>query len=251
MTKARSPSYPSIGLGTAIEKVTAVYHKDVQNSIPRAVVAKHAGYGSLNGNALSMLASLLKYGLLTGRGDNTSVSDLALQIIAHPVGSPERQAAIREAAFSPGLFAEIRDYFKGAKVSDDALRAYLLTRKFLPSAVAGVIRAYRETMALVEAESAGYSGPGDEKKTSGSQEVPVINPSTGGSAFGKRPIPPPPAGEEPYRVSITADGLEVVAKLNDVASIDKLIAILKAGKGLITPVEGAFDTGSDEDGSED
>jgi hypothetical protein len=163
MAKARSPGYPSIGLGTAIEKVEAVYKKDAQNSIPREVVARHAGYNGITGNSLSMLSSLLKFGLLIGRGDNTSVSDLALQIIAHPNGSPERRAAILEAAFSPALFAEIRDHFKSGKVSDHALRAYLLTRKFLPGAVDGVIRAYRETISLVEAQSVGYNAASSDE----------------------------------------------------------------------------------------
>ena len=121
MAKARSPGYPAIGLGAAIEKVTAVYNKDVQNSIPREVVAKHAGYSGITGNSLSMLSSLLKYGLLTGRrGDNTSVSDLPCRSL--PTLSARRSGRPPfVTAFSPGLFAEIRDHFKGAKVSDDAL----------------------------------------------------------------------------------------------------------------------------------
>jgi hypothetical protein len=49
MAKARSPSYPAIGLKEAIEKAGAVYRHDYQNQVPREVAANHMGYQSLNG----------------------------------------------------------------------------------------------------------------------------------------------------------------------------------------------------------
>jgi hypothetical protein len=158
MAKARSPQYPSIGLKEAIEKIGAVYKKDYQNKVPRDVVAKHMGYESLHGKALGVLSTLGKYGLLEGRGDESRVSDLAVKIIAHEEGSPERAAAINESALKPELFAEIEKRF-GPKVSDTALRSYLLTQKFIPTAADSAIRAYRETKQLVEAESEGYIEP--------------------------------------------------------------------------------------------
>src|ERR1700724_1000514 len=107
MGRARSPSYPAIGLRDAVEKIRLVYAKDYQNKIPRDIVAKHMGYQSLNGKSLGVLAAVSKYGLLEGRGDENRVSDLALQIIAHEPGSPERSQAIVEAAGRPELFAEL------------------------------------------------------------------------------------------------------------------------------------------------
>jgi hypothetical protein len=190
MAKARSPGYPGVGLPTAIEKIAMVYRADAQNSIPREVVAKHAGYSGINGNSLFMLSALAKYGLLEGRGDNTAVSDLAVQILAHAEGSEERRAAISEAAFKPKLFAEIRDHFKSGQPSENALRAFLLTRKFLPQRVDLAIRAYRDTMDLVDRQGAGYdapeggSGAADSKPNAG--EVRMIR--------NQPPPPPPPAG---------------------------------------------------------
>lgn len=157
MGKARSPQYPAIGLKDAVEKVTAVYSQDYQNPIPRAVAAAHMGYQSLNGKSLGVLSAVLKYGLLEGRGDDTRVSDLAVSIIAHPVGTPERAEALKEAATKPELFGELDARFQGGKASDQALRSYLLTQKFIPSAADAVIRSYRETKQLVDAEGAGYS----------------------------------------------------------------------------------------------
>lgn len=156
MAKARSPQYPAIGLKEAIDKITAVYSKDYQNKTSREVIAKHMGYESLHGKALGVLSAVGKYGLLEGRGDENHVSDLAVAIIAHAPGSPERTQALKEAASKPELFAELDERFNRGKGSDTAIRSYLLTQKFIPSAADLVIRSYRETKQLVEAESGGY-----------------------------------------------------------------------------------------------
>lgn len=158
MAKARSPQYPAIGLKEAVDKITAVYTKDYQNKITREVIAKHMGYDSLHGKALGVLSALGKYGLLEGRAEENRVSDLAVTIIAHQPGSPERAAALREAAGKPELFAEIDSRFNGGKGSDPAIRSYLLTQKFIPGAADLAIRSYRETKQLVDAESGGYNG---------------------------------------------------------------------------------------------
>jgi len=155
MAKARSPGYPVIGLSEAIDKVTLVYKKDYQNKIPRAVLAEHMGYNSLNGKSLGVLSAVSKYGLLEGRGNENWVSDLALQIIAHESHSPERSQAIREAAFMPELFAQIQQRFP-AGASEAALRSFLLTQKFIPQAADIAAKSYRETIQLVSAETAGY-----------------------------------------------------------------------------------------------
>lgn len=157
MPKARSPGYPAIGLKEAIEKVRLVYNKDYQNRVPKKVVAEHMGYKSLSGASLPILAALGKFGLLEGRGDETRVSDLALAIIAHEPGTPERIEAIKEAAAGPALFEELDEKFQRGKASDVAIRSYLLTQKYLPEAADTAIRAYRETKQLVEDESRGYS----------------------------------------------------------------------------------------------
>jgi hypothetical protein len=156
MAKVRSPSYPAIGLKEALEKAEAVYRNDYQNQVPRAVAANHMGYASLNGKSLGVLAALLKYGLLEGRGDSTRVSDLALRIIAHRAGDAERMDAVREAASRPELFAELDKRYLDGKGSDAAIRSYLLTQKFIPQAADNALRSYRETKQLVEQEIIAY-----------------------------------------------------------------------------------------------
>ena len=156
MAKGRSPSYPAIGLKEAIDKVRMVYAKDYQNKVPKAVIAGHMGYKGLNGGSLPVIAALGQYSLLEGRGDETCVSDIALKIVAHEPGESVRYRAMEEAASAPELFLELHKRFPNGSASDAAIRAHLLMSKFLPSATDTVIRSYRETMDLLNAEESAY-----------------------------------------------------------------------------------------------
>jgi hypothetical protein len=192
MTKARSPGYPTIGLREAIEKVQLVYTKDYQNKISRKLVAQHMGYQSLNGKSLGVLSAVFKYGLLEGRGDENKVSDLALEIIAHPVGAPERAKAVTEAAGRPELFAELDARFQGGKASDAALRSFLLTQKFIPAAADMAVRSYRETKDLVNEEGGVYSS--DAAPSTDPEQAPM-NTQTVEQVAGRRaPLHVPPTG---------------------------------------------------------
>ena len=229
MTKARSPQYPAIGLKEAIDKVRGVYESDYQNAIPRALVASHMGYQGLNGKSLGVLSALTKFGLLEGRGDDTRVTDLAVQIIAHPSGTPERGAAISEAAGKPDLFKELEGRFPG-KVSDQALRSYLLTQKFIPSAADAAIRSYRETKSLVGAEAGDYD----------SAAKPEGAPMHQAAGTSHEQALPPPAGAaaDPYYFSFKPSvGFEGGFRLASEADFDALIHMLKGFKGLFKPLD--------------
>lgn len=158
MAKSRSPEYPAIGLRDAIERVRRVYESGIyQNPVSKEVFAQQMGYKSLSGASLPVLSALSKYGLIEGRGNDTRVSPLAVEIIAHDPGTPQRATAIRSAASLPELFDDLDKRYPGGKTPDSAIRSYLLTRGFIPPAADAAIRSYRETKSLVEAESATHN----------------------------------------------------------------------------------------------
>lgn len=226
MARARSPQYPAIGLREALEKVQLVYDKDYTNELPRAVVAEHMGYQSLNGKSLGILSALAKFGLLDGRGDQTKVSELALTILAHQPGDPERHEALKIAAERPTLFSEIQAKFPDGKVSDQALRSYLLTRRFIPSAADIVIRAYRDTKALVQAESAFYDGDNPDQEVEDSMEH--QHQFAAGSHN-----PPPPLGKLP-RITLGDDQLEISGGvIANLEQLEKVFKMLRAGKMML------------------
>jgi hypothetical protein len=152
MARSRSPNYPQIGLKEAIQRVSFVYKRDYQSGLTRDLAAERLGYSGLNGKSLAVLAALGKFGLLEGRGEETRVTDLAVRILAFPAGSAERRAALLEAATRPELFGELDQRFPRGQASDGAIRAWLITRGFIPPAAEAALRAYRETRQLLEAE---------------------------------------------------------------------------------------------------
>lgn len=238
MAKVRSPSYPALGLKEAIEKVGSIFAQNYQSPVSRQVAATLMGYGGLNGKSLTVLGALSKYGLLEGRGDETRVSDLAVSIIAHEEGMPERGEAIREAASRPELFREIDARYNDGKASDAAIRAYLITQKFIPSAADAVIRTYRETKSLLKAEM-------EAEIPQSSPLTPLVSDTekhdkgtTGISTSSSNP-PPNKANilndDEPYEVSISGSftsGKLISGKFSfrDQESVDELINVLSAMK---------------------
>lgn len=171
MAKSRSPEYPAIGLEEAIEKVRSAYSKGLyQSLVSKKALAEAMGYKSLSGASLPVLSAVAKYGLIEGRGENTRISDLAVSIIAHEPGTPERAKAIREAAGKPELFAQLDERSNRGKTTDAAIRSYLLTRRFIPPAADAAIRSYRETKELVGAESRGYDSAEFEPDEAGEND---------------------------------------------------------------------------------
>jgi len=158
MAKTRSPNYPALSLGDALDQARKIYAKDHRASIPREVAAKHMGYGSLNGTSLGAVSALLKYGLIEGRGE-VKITDDAVAAMAAREGSPERQAALERLALSPTIFAQLYEDCGGEVGSDEAMVANLQTKyKFKPNAARAVAENFRETIEFAFGASGDNTG---------------------------------------------------------------------------------------------
>lgn len=157
VTKARSPNYPAFGLGRSIELIRKVHADIHHHKAPALVVMKALGYTSANGRALASISALKKYGLLEEVGKEFKVSKDAMCILFEPADTPARKAALERAAFAPDLFGRLRKEFPGKPPSNELLRSYLLQNGFLLSSVDQAIKAYRDTLSLVENAIGGYN----------------------------------------------------------------------------------------------
>jgi hypothetical protein len=175
MAKVRSPNYPSLGLGEALELTRKVLAKDNRNKVSREAVGKHLGHESLSGPALSKIGALRAYGLLEGTGDELRVSDDAVSALMAPKDSPEQKAALLRLAAEPNLFKEIQKNFVGIP-SEDNLRFWLIKREFSQDAAGNAAKSYIATMKLVGPVAAGYNLPTKQKE----EEIkPAIPPKIG------------------------------------------------------------------------
>lgn len=155
MARIRSPNYPAIGLSQAVEHTKVLYQKQFTHPAAKEAVAKNLGYGGLNGASLSVISALKKYGLITGEDKELVITPDGQAIALDPVDSEERKEAIRRAALSPVLFAELaQKYGTDPKKlpGDEVIRSFLGRKGFTPDATAGVIRAFRETIDFLTEE---------------------------------------------------------------------------------------------------
>jgi hypothetical protein len=233
MARVRSPNYPALSLPDAIKLVAAVQAAEQHLAAPKEVVAKHIGYSTYHGKAGRVISALENYGLLEEvNGDKVKVSDLAMSIL-FPASAAEKQKAINEAAYKHPLFATFRDEWQGSRPSDQNLRVYLIRRKFGSDALDRVIEVYKETMDLVTSDSGGYSAPNPADISHQGQGNPPMQQTHNQQVDSVLP-PPPPQGS-PYKVTFTTGGIEVVARITDLASADEVINTINALKLLLKP----------------
>lgn len=144
----RSPNYPGVDLETGIEAVTALYSKVRKGEFTPADATEAWGYSSASGPVRVRLAALRQFGMLAGkRGENPTLSRLALTFVIRNKSSREYQEALRQAAMNPSLFAKAREAKPNA--SDSALRAWLLMDENFSDEGAGrFVEVFRSTMRL-------------------------------------------------------------------------------------------------------
>lgn len=152
MRGPRSPSYPSIPLSAAIDRAKELrVYQPAKKPIPVDVALKVWKYGRKSGAGLQQLAALIKYGLLEQSGSMdqriVKLSDLAWKILLDErLHSPDRDAAIREAATKPKINAEIRERYPHGLPDDETVGFWLSAEKaFNPKAIPSFLADLRST----------------------------------------------------------------------------------------------------------
>lgn len=196
MAKVRSPNYPSMSLGPALEAVRPAYGKENRNKMSRSVLAKHMGYTSLNGRALGKIGAVRAYGLVEGSGDELRITDDAVKALMAPASSSERTDALGRLANRPQLFQELTKEFP-TMPSLDNLKYTLVKRGFTQDAAEKAAKSYLATMNLVGGIQDEYNPPDEEVSDDPAGED-------------DRPPPPPPPGS---KVKIMAGERELTTGL--------------------------------------
>jgi hypothetical protein len=155
----RSPNFPSMSLGEAIDAVRLIYQREGRSKMPRLSAVKPLGYSSINGRSLSVLGALRAYGLLEGRGDDVKVSDDAISILNAPHDSVDRKEALGRAFEAPASFALLRA--KG-DASPDTLRWHLIKANFRDDSADRLLKVYLASRDLVNAGGGAYHTPSGE-----------------------------------------------------------------------------------------
>lgn len=248
--KTRSPNYPTVALEKSLSQAQTLLDKYARYPIAMEVAIGVLGYTLKSSAGKQAMATLSAYGLVqiegSGSEKKVSVSDLAFKILADKRGfSPEREAAIREAALNPSIYQKIIGKFAKSLPADDALEWELLsTFKFTKASIHDFITVFRGTLDFAKVYESGIIG--DEKSLSEApiQELPggrpmlQPEPARSRTTMQHATLAPAPIPEGEYEIAKFFLGKDISVRLVASApitkftqkTIDKLIRHLELDK---------------------
>lgn len=177
----RSPSYPAIDLGAALQRAEVLYRAERQNAVPVEVAVRHWGYKTLSGRSNSIISALKKYGLIvdsgTGRARKIQVTDNARRIMEHPEQT-ERIALIQKAALLPRIHNDMWQKYGSSNMPSTDAWAWELKEDldFTDVGATDFIKQYRETVKFAQldendAEEPSVGGEFEDDDLPDTQEV--------------------------------------------------------------------------------
>lgn len=144
----RSPNYPAVALPEALQRTKLFFDTDGKAGAPTETAAKHIGFSSAHGQALSVLAALKSFGLLEDRNGRVVPTQRAIEILHLPDQDPRKAEALMAAAAAPTIYKQlIHQYRDTGLPSDDTLKAELIAYKgFNPKSVGDFVKGFKETL---------------------------------------------------------------------------------------------------------
>lgn len=212
--KHRSPGYPLIDVGDAVNRLRMIYQRDRRAFTSYDAILEHLGYNvaKRSGTSGRIVAAIRQYGLLDEKGGQFRVSDLGFKILNLEEGSEERARLIKEAALKPAMFRKVGAFYSGEIPSDAALRSHLiLNEKFNPDSVDQFIQSFRETIAVANLQPEDYTGEEIESSEPQGerlmQQSPANKPlgASGSQSRNDSTPPPPPAGQLHFPLYLSKD----------------------------------------------
>lgn len=209
MARMRSPGYPGISLGQAIDLVRQIHSKSRTNVIDRESAAKDMGYSGLTGRSLMLLAALAQFDLVgrAGKGD-LKVTPTAVSIL-HGITPQEKAAALKHAGYAPRLFRQLFERFPDGIPSENVIRSYLIQQGFADVAIGPAIKSFMETNRFLE--DAGVSDSHGDQEDDDAESPAPIQPET---PMQPQVTNPTPAAATGVMAAIAQIGAPVLNKIN-------------------------------------
>lgn len=146
MVSGRSPAYPYIDLGKAVENAKKIHSIARGHDIDVESLFKKLGFNGMTGSARKTLAAMKYYGLLDQAhgSKDTKLSKLSMHIIHGVEGSDEQKDAIKEAFLSPLIYQYCWETWGDDEIDDALMKSHLILKKgFNDSTVMGFISNYK------------------------------------------------------------------------------------------------------------
>lgn len=153
--RVRSPSYPSVDLETAVQKLQAMYKFTHRTPVLITVLLPHWGFESAtSANGMKLVAALKSYGLIDDHGQKEnrkiSITENAFKMLNVVKDSPEHKKLVQEAALSPEMYRHMWEYYDELP-HFEAIKSHLVVeKKFNASSVKGFLDDYVKTIEYAE-----------------------------------------------------------------------------------------------------
>jgi len=146
----RSPNYPTVGLREAVTRVRKLYEADGKAGAPAELAAVHIGFAKPHGQAMSVLAALKKFGLVSEVNGRWVPTQRAIEILNLPESDERRQRALRDAALSPSIYRQlVKAHQETGWPKNDVLESELVTyRNFNPNSVGDFVKDLKDSLEL-------------------------------------------------------------------------------------------------------
>ena len=161
--KGRSPNYPYIGLGEAIECAKKLFAKQKRAPVSPDIAINSWGFKKPTGSSNRYLSALRQYGLLEHPeiGKDVRVSEMAITII-HGTSS-EYDNAVKKAALTPNIFSTLVDDYPDGFPDENGLKSALITkRKFSVDAAGRCVRSFMDTIHIAKLDPNKFATHEDE-----------------------------------------------------------------------------------------
>ena len=244
----RSPNYPTVGLREAVTRVRKLYEADGKAGAPAELAAVHIGFAKPHGQAMSVLAALKKFGLLSEINGRWVPSQRAIEILNLQESDERRQRALRDAALSPEIYRQLIEAHKDTGwPRSDVLESELVTyRNFNPNSVGDFVKQLKDSLEFaglsdldaLEFESEEESDVVDDQAETihetpkGKQQPPALPPGA------RKPIP---LAAQVLAISIPRNLKVDVAVSGDELKKDDLAKIKSQFNRWIEGLEEAFE----------
>lgn len=163
----RSPKAPRLTLKECIKKVEKLFGEASTAVVTRDVAAQTMGYSGKSGPSLTLIASLLEYGLLLKKGTDVRISDLAVKIL-HPINEGQKMDGIREAIRKPGLYSQL--LASHSECGAAVIKSHLVQQGFKPDSAQKTASVFLDNLEFAKMKGVDYSSDEENPDENGEPE---------------------------------------------------------------------------------
>ena len=251
-TGGRSPGFPFINLGKAVERLTTMYDFAKRSQVKLEPLYKHWELSPKSTNSKKTIAAMKYFGLIedSGRGDDrlVSVSQRGLRILLEHEGSERKAQEIKDAALSPAMYKYLWEKYADDMPHDDAIKSDLIFNTgFNESSVGGFLNDYKKTITyalLGSSDRISHENDQENDRNDAPKDIPDVGDTIQWTSSGVDQLNPPKKVialqddwifVEGSNSGIPMSEVNIIEKAQTVSKLEPIIPPILTNPSIIRP----------------